>query len=387
MGAPLDAYGMQGHFELGDNSIAQLRETFAALRKLRLKVVVSELDIDVVTRGRWWADGGKHREDLAKYNPYQNGLPAEIAAKQTDEYAEIFKLFDENSDLIERVSFWNLHDGQSWLNYFPWRRVNHPLLFDRNRQPKPAFNAVYQVLERKEPDHTAVERRDENSRLAHQQLLQKTKQGKIDVYFQGDSITRRWGATDYPKFLAHWKKSFHGRNAANFAWGGDTTHNILWRMRNGELDGVSPKVVVLQAGTNNLPWRGPANDRHVEDVVSGIRAIIDEFQKRVPKATIILTALFPRTQNHELAPAIQQINQRIALLADGKRVRFLDINDQLADADGRLLPGISSDGLHLEEPGYEVWARALKPILEELLGPPAKEDFAPPPTGDPRAAK
>jgi lysophospholipase L1-like esterase len=217
--------------------------------------------------------------------------------------------------------------------------------------------------------------------------LQKTKQGKIDVYFQGDSITRRWGATDYPEFLAHWKKSFHGWNAANFAWGGDTTHNILWRMQNGELDGVSPKVVVVQAGTNNLPWRGPADDRKVDEVVNGIRAIVGEFQMRVPKATIILTALFPRGQNPQLAPAIRKINERIALLADGKRVRFLNINGQLADADGRLLPGNSSDGLHLEESGYEVWARALKPMLQELLGPPAKDDFAPPPTGDPRAAK
>jgi GH35 family endo-1,4-beta-xylanase len=58
----------------------------------------------------------------------------------------IFKLFDEYSDLIERVSFWNLHDGQSWLNYFPWNRANYPLLFDRNRRPKPAFDAVYEML-------------------------------------------------------------------------------------------------------------------------------------------------------------------------------------------------------------------------------------------------
>jgi GH35 family endo-1,4-beta-xylanase/lysophospholipase L1-like esterase len=386
-GAPVDAYGMQGHFELGDDSIAQLRETFDALRKLGLKVVVSELDIDVVTRGRWWADGGKYRDELATYDPYRDGLPAEIVQKQARQYAELFELFIENSDIIERVSFWNLHDGQSWLNYFPWRRVNHPLLFDRNRRPKPAFDAVYETLQNQPAAHAAIERRDANSRIAHEQLLQKTKQGRIDVYFQGDSITRRWGATDYPKFLAHWKESFHGWNAANFAWGGDNTHNILWRMQNGELDGVSPKVIVLQAGANNLPSRGPADDEKVDEVYSGIRAIVDEFRKRAPEATIVLTAVFPRTQNMQLAPTIKKINERIETLADGKRVRFLNINDRLADSSGRLLPGISSDGLHLEKPGYEIWAEALKPILEELLGPPAKEDQAPPPTGDPRAAR
>jgi endo-1,4-beta-xylanase len=145
-GAPVDAYGMQGHFELGDDSLPQLRETFDDLRKLEMKVVVSELDIDVVTRGRWWADDGKYREELATYDPYKNGLSAEIEEQQTQQYVELFQLFDEYSDVIARVSFWNLHDGQSWLNHFPWRRVNHPLLFDRNRKPKPVFDSVYETL-------------------------------------------------------------------------------------------------------------------------------------------------------------------------------------------------------------------------------------------------
>lgn len=145
-GAPVDAYGMQGHFELGDDSIPQLRATFDELRKLGIKVVVSELDIDVVTRGRWWADGGKYRAELARHNPYKDGMPAGIQQKQIEQYCEVFELFDEYSDIIERVSFWSLHDGQSWLNYFPWRRVNHPLLFDRNRKPKPVFDAVYELL-------------------------------------------------------------------------------------------------------------------------------------------------------------------------------------------------------------------------------------------------
>jgi GH35 family endo-1,4-beta-xylanase len=77
-GAPVDAYGMQGHFELGDNSLNELRETFDELRKLDIKVVVSELDIDVVKRGRWWADGNIHREELKSYDPYKDGLPSEI---------------------------------------------------------------------------------------------------------------------------------------------------------------------------------------------------------------------------------------------------------------------------------------------------------------------
>ena len=152
-GAPVDAYGMQGHFELGDDSIPQLRETFDELRKLDIKIVVSELDIDVVTRGRWWADNGKYRDELATYDPYKDGIPQELQQKQIEQYVELFRLFDQYSDIIERVSFWNLHDGQSWLNYFPWRRANYPLLFDRNRKPKPAFDAVYALLQTSQSAH------------------------------------------------------------------------------------------------------------------------------------------------------------------------------------------------------------------------------------------
>ena len=236
-------------------------------------------------------------------------------------------------------------------------------------------------------DYRAVARRDQNSAEAHRQLVAKTQQGQIDVYFEGDSITRRWGATDYPQLLAHWKHTFHGWNAANFAWGGDNTHHILWRLRNGELDGLNPKVVVLQAGTNNLPWRGAANEGQVEDVVNGIDIIIEEFRFRVPDASIILTALFPRSQNSELEPIITEINERIEKLAAAKSIRFLNINEQLTDEQGRLRSELASDGLHLNEAGYQIWGAALKPLLEELLGPPAEEDFAPPATGNPAASQ
>jgi hypothetical protein len=75
-----------------------------------------------------------------------------------------------------------------------------------------------------------VPRRDANSNRAHEQMLENRKQGRIDVYFAGDSITRRWRATDYPQFLANWNENFRGWNAANFGWGGDTIQNILWRL-------------------------------------------------------------------------------------------------------------------------------------------------------------
>jgi lysophospholipase L1-like esterase len=231
-------------------------------------------------------------------------------------------------------------------------------------------------------------RTDNNSRLAHEQHLAKAKQGKIDVYFQGDSITRRWGATDYPDLLANWKQNFHGWNAADFGWGADSLENILWRMENGELDGVNPKVIVFLGGTNNIGANGGGGEAKAQQIARAVKANVDLMRQKAPDAVIILTAIFPRNDGNVAGAmaTINRVNELIATLADGKKVRFLNINDKLADANGRLLEGMMGDRLHPSLKGYQVWADALKPILTELLGPPAAEDHAPPPTGDPSAA-
>ena len=237
-----------------------------------------------------------------------------------------------------------------------------------------------------------VARTDANSQLAHAQLLEKARKGRIDLYFLGDSITRRWGTSDeqYRAFLENWRQNFHGWNAANFGWGGDTTQNILWRLQNGELDNVNPKVIVLMAGTNNVGRKSPegADDPRVADTVRGIKAIIELCRRKAPRAVVILMGITPRNDNMAVMPIIDEINRRSAKLADGKRVRYVNINDRLADREGRLYEGMhNGDKLHLDLKAYQVWADALKPILRKLLGPPAKEDHAPPPTGDPSAVK
>ena len=145
-GAPVHAIGLQGHYELDRIPFEELEATFDEVRDVDVQIVISELDIDVVMRSRWWADGGKYREELASYDPYRDGCPDEILQRQAEQYAQLFGLFARYADVIQRMSFWNLHDGKSWLNYFPWRRVNHPLLFDRQMRPKPAFDAVLKAL-------------------------------------------------------------------------------------------------------------------------------------------------------------------------------------------------------------------------------------------------
>ena len=101
---------------------------------------------------------------------------------------------------------------------------------------------------------------------------------------------------DYPELLANWRANFFGWNAANFGWGADRTENILWRLENGELDGINPKVIVLLAGANNVGSQ-PGDEQTVAEIARGIKAIIDVCRQKAPNATIILTAIFPRNDN------------------------------------------------------------------------------------------
>jgi GDSL-like Lipase/Acylhydrolase family len=200
------------------------------------------------------------------------------------------------------------------------------------------------------PADEPAERTDSGSHAAHQQLLAKRSQGPIDIYFEGDSITRRWDATDYPQLVENWNQNFFGWNAADFGWGADRVQNILWRLQNGELDGVNPKVIVLLAGTNNVGNRLPPEgiDAAVANVTKGLAAVLDVMRAKAPDTVIVLIGIFPRNDNIAVMPEIEQINGNLAKMADGHRVRYLNINDKLADGSGNLYEGMmnANDKLH-----------------------------------------
>ncbi|HUB23986.1 MAG TPA: GDSL-type esterase/lipase family protein [Tepidisphaeraceae bacterium] len=276
---------------------------------------------------------------------------------------------------------WRQHEGghdvtPNWPSFFEWvaAYIEAPPL---PTQPAAAADSAA----------VPAPRTDANSMLAHQQLLAKAKAGGIDLYFLGDSITRRWGCTDpqWSVMLANWKQNFFGWNAADFGWGADRIQNILWRVENGELDGVNPKVIVILAGTNNVGNQaGP--EGKVDDILNGFDALIAACRNRAPGAAIILTGIFPRNDNLDVLPEIRQINEGLAAKADGKTIFYVNINDKLADGDGRLYDGMTVDKLHPTVKGYQIWADALNPILTRLLGPKSATDHAPPPTGDPSLA-
>ncbi len=191
--------------------------------------------------------------------------------------------------------------------------------------------------------------------------LARTKQGEVDLVFLGDSITQGWGDTG----KAAWEKHYAARKAVNFGIGGDSTRQVLWRLDHGLVDGLTPRVVVLKIGTNNL--YDDHNAGSEDDIAAGIAAVVKKVREKLPRAKVLLCAVLPR-QNDYFSGRVYKINAAIKPLSDGLTVRFLDLTERFQDAPGKIKPELfDKDQLHLAPQGYEVWAEAMEPTLAEML--------------------
>ena len=147
-GVPITGVGLQGHYGMEWPSVEQLDATIGAFAKLGVKVMITELDVDVLpsVSQHHTADVSVRAEWEAKLNPYANGLPDSVQQTLAKRYADLFGVFLKYRGALTRVTFWGVTDAGSWLNNWPVRgRSNYPLLFDRDGRPKPAFNAVIEA--------------------------------------------------------------------------------------------------------------------------------------------------------------------------------------------------------------------------------------------------
>lgn len=193
----------------------------------------------------------------------------------------------------------------------------------------------------------------------HERFIAQAKQGNVELLFLGDSITEGWGRNGKEA----WEQRYAGKHkVANFGIGGDQTQHVLWRITNGELDGIKPKVTVLMIGTNN------AKDFEPDAVARGIEKIVKELRERTG-TKVLLLAIFPRGQAPSDALRVKnaQVNETISKLDDGKSVRFLDIGPKFLGPDGTLTKEIMPDLLHLSPKGYQIWADAIDPLLSEMM--------------------
>lgn len=199
----------------------------------------------------------------------------------------------------------------------------------------------------------------------HAQHLKRAKE-PMQLLFIGDSITEGW--TKAPEV---WAEHFAPHQAANFGIGGDQTQHVIWRIEDGVLDGVKPKVVVLMLGTNN-------SGRHSGELIAAANAkIVGLIRAKIPEAKVLVLAIFPRGPrlNRDGTPEdhvarmqeIAKANALLAQLADGQHVHFLDVNAAFLDGEGRIPESLMPDQLHPNVEGYRRWAAAMQPTLEALM--------------------
>lgn len=207
----------------------------------------------------------------------------------------------------------------------------------------------------------------------HDGFVQIARHGGVDVLFLGDSITNGWrydATAGIPRGKAIWDRDFAPLHAANFGISGDRTQHVLWRIDHGELDGISPQVVVLLIGTNNTGTEldGKTIRNTPPEVIAGVTAVVQDIRAHLPRTKILLMAIFPRGKKDDPRRGqIAQINAAIAKLDDGVHVHFLDIGPKLLEPDGTLSTDIMPDLLHPDTRGYQIWADAIKGPLAALL--------------------
>jgi len=208
---------------------------------------------------------------------------------------------------------------------------------------------------------TPVPRQDAGWVQRNQAFNERVKQGNVDLVFIGDSITQAWENNGKEV----WEKYYHHRKAINLGIGGDRTQHVLWRLANGNLEGISPKAAVLMIGTNNAN----KDDHTAEQIADGITAIVKLLQERRPKTRILILGIFPRgEQPNPEREKNAKASELASKLADGKMVHYMDIGVHFLKPDQTLPKEIMPDFVHLTPRGYEIWAIAIEGKLRELLG-------------------
>jgi lysophospholipase L1-like esterase len=201
----------------------------------------------------------------------------------------------------------------------------------------------------------------------HEEFVATAKRGGIDVLFIGDSITDLWRSTGRVPWEAH----LAPLRAANFGLDGDRTQHQLWRLQHGEIDGLTPRVVVVLIGTNNTGLEKDGTPRNTTaEAIEGITLVVRTLRTKLPATRILLLGLFPRGEKESPQRAqISEINAALQRLHDGAHIHFLDLGPRFLAPDGSIPRELMPDLVHPSEAGYAIWAAAIKPLLAEFSRP------------------
>ncbi len=210
--------------------------------------------------------------------------------------------------------------------------------------------------------------------IYERQLAEKKSMKRVDILFIGDSITHGWSLKSFPKArfpdkekaipkgLAVWNEHYKNRHVLNIGISGDRTEHVLWRLQNGMLKGISPKVATLTIGHNN-------GKNTVVEIADGMQAILQEVRKQCPQTKIMFIPHFPTTGKHWMkAKAIIAYHDVVKRVKDDGFIIPTDLNKSFLNEEGVLKDSdLIPDNTHPAESGYRVWQKAMEPTLSRLL--------------------
>jgi lysophospholipase L1-like esterase len=307
-------------------------------------------------------------------------------------------ILERASDIVSRLADWKHifycdvnhvflnSDGSinhemmpDWLHPSPagakaWAQAMEPLLSELMGDKS---------LDTEIPSNTAIvpvsklENDSYNWFVRHSDVLRIKDSIDPEIVLIGNSITHFWGGEPKVKYAdgrlrkpngpETWSALFGNYRVLNLGFGWDRTQNVLWRLDHGELDGLHPRIIVINIGTNNTSQTSNARMNTAYEIVEGISAICKRVRSKVPGAKIVLMAVFPREQNpaHPRRLLISEINRQLEAFAGVQKITFIDIGPNLLASDGTYIPGMTSDFCHPTEKGYQVWADAIRPVITE----------------------
>jgi len=249
-----------------------------------------------------------------------------------------------------------------------WAKAMEPtlsaLMGDTPLAPAPANNAIVPVSKLENDSYDWFRR--------HEDVLHAQAGANPEVVLIGDSITHFWGGQPQspgskPRGPDAWQKTFGSKSVLNLGFGWDRTQNVLWRLDHGEFDGLHPKWVVLNIGTNNFSGTPHARASTPAETAEGIREVILRLRAKSPSSKIILMGVLPRGNKPDNAfrKPIEELNAILReTYARVPGITFLDLRDAYLQPDGTLPAELMSDGTHPTDKGYLIWGQALYKLMQ-----------------------
>ena len=214
----------------------------------------------------------------------------------------------------------------------------------------------------------------------HAEVLAVKDSINPEIILIGNSITHFWGGVPAVRYAdgklripngpQSYANLFGSYRVLNMGFGWDRTQNVLWRLDHGELDGLHPRLVVINIGTNNTSETENARINTASEIVEGIEAVCRRVRSKIPNTKILVMAIFPREKDPAASRRIliNEINKRLVNFTTTQKISFLDAGPKMLNADGTFVEGMMLDFTHPSEKGYTIWADALRPVIQtELL--------------------